>query len=214
MYKVYLGDLELPIAPAEIKKTVGSRNEVVSLINGGQLNIIKGSELTEISFEAIFPFQKYPFMASNNNYLTPMEYISFLEAMKEGMRPFYFKVIRLNNKNLPVGKTENIFVTLESFSYCESAENGMDINAKILLKEYRSYGTVLVYPENSDRKLSYQREDTRNTQSARYTVKSGDTLWDICKRFYGNGEKYKEVAAKNGISNPNRIYTGQVIYLE
>ena len=215
MYKVYLGDLLLPIAPAEIKKTVGSRNETVSLINGGQLNIVKGAELAEISFEAIFPFQKYPFAASEQSLLTPMEYISFLEVLKEGMKPFYFKVIRLNNKNMPAGKTENLFVTLESFSYSESAENGMDICAKILLKEYRSYGTVLLYPEKG---LSYgaaQREDSqRASGSQQYVVKSGDTLWDICKRFYGSGEKYREVAAKNGISNPNRIYSGQVIYLE
>ena len=46
-----------------------------------------------------------------------------------------------------MGRTENIFVTLESFSYCESAENGMDINAEIVLKEYRSYGTVTYYPD-------------------------------------------------------------------
>ena len=44
-------------------------------------------------------------------------------------------------------------------------------------------------------------------------MKSGDTLWDICRSFYGDGEKYAEVAERNGISNPNRIYVGQVINL-
>ena len=211
MYKIYLGDLALPIAPAEIVRRVKSRNEVISLINGGQLNMVKGPELTEFKFEAVFPYQKYPFRAADTNYITPIEYISFLEALKEGKTPFYFKIIRLNNKNNPVGKTENIFVTLESFSYSESAENGMDINAEIVLKEYRSYGTVTYYP---DTKAAVPvREGSGNTASVQYAVKSGDTLWDICKSFYGDGEKYREVAAKNGIFNPNRIYVGQVINL-
>ncbi len=211
MYKIYLGDLALPIAPAEIRRKTGSRNEVVSLINGGQLNIVKGPELTEFKFEAVFPYQKYPFRAADTNYITPIEYISFLEALKEGKTPFYFKIIRLNNKNNPVGRTENIFVTLESFSYCESAENGMDINAEIVLKEYRSYGTVTYYPDT--KATVPQREGVKNTASSQYIVKNGDTLWDICRNFYGDGEKYTEVAERNGISNPNRIYAGQVINL-
>ena len=212
MYKIYLGDLLLPIAPAEIKKTVGTRNQVLSLINGGQLNIVKGPELAKFTFEAVFPFQKYPFRASDANYITPIEYISFLEVLKESKTPFYFKIIRLSDKNLSLGKTENIFVTLESFSYTESAENGMDINAEIILKEYRSYGTVLYRPETKT--VSYGREGSAGRGGVMYTVKNGDTLWDICKAHYGNGEKYREAAAKNGISNPNRIYIGQVIYLE
>ena len=211
MYRIYLGDLALPIAPAEIKRKTAGRNEVVSLINGGQLNIVKGPELTEFRFEAVFPYQRYPFRADDSDYITPIEYISFLEALKEGRRPFYFKIIRLNNKNVPVGKTENIFVTLESFTYWESAENGMDINAEIVLKEYRSYGTVTYYPDT--KATVPQREGVQNTAPAQYTVKSGDTLWDICKVFYGDGERYREVAERNGISNPNRIYAGQVIEL-
>lgn len=215
MYRVYLDQLLLPIAPAEIKKIVGSRNEVISLINGGQLNILKGPALAEFSFQAIFPFQRYPFVAyDNNKYITPIDYISFLEVMKESKKPFYFKIIRLDNKNVPVAKTENIFVTLESFSYCESAENGMDISAEIKLKEYRTYKTVPFYPEGTKESLSFERDSKRNVEAQSYIVKSGDTLWDICKKFYGSGEMYSEVAEKNGISNPNRIYIGQVIYLE
>ena len=41
-----------------------------------------------------------------------------------------------------------------------------------------------------------------------YTVKKGDTLSAIAKKY---GTTYKELAKKNNISNPNKIYPGQVI---
>ena len=47
-----------------------------------------------------------------------------------------------------------------------------------------------------------------------YTVKKGDTLWSIAQEYLGSGAKYKQLAAINNISNPDRIYVGQVIKLE
>ena len=41
-----------------------------------------------------------------------------------------------------------------------------------------------------------------------YTVKSGDTLSGIASKY---GTDYKTLAAKNGITNPNVIYPGQVL---
>ena len=51
-----------------------------------------------------------------------------------------------------------------------------------------------------------------------HVVQSGESLWSIAKRLLGgnasNAEiqaKVNELAAKNGIRNPNRIYPGQQI---
>ena len=41
-----------------------------------------------------------------------------------------------------------------------------------------------------------------------YTVKSGDTLSGIAAKY---GTTYQELAAKNGIADPNKIYSGQVL---
>ncbi len=41
-----------------------------------------------------------------------------------------------------------------------------------------------------------------------YTVKNGDTLYDIAKN---HGTTYQEIAKANGISNPNLIYAGQTL---
>ncbi|HUO39831.1 MAG TPA: LysM peptidoglycan-binding domain-containing protein [Mycobacterium sp.] len=44
-----------------------------------------------------------------------------------------------------------------------------------------------------------------------YTVVSGDTLWAISERFYGDGNRYQQIADASGISNPDLIYPGQVL---
>ena len=50
--------------------------------------------------------------------------------------------------------------------------------------------------------------------SQTYTVVRGDCLWNIAKRFYGNGAKYTVIYdANRGVigGNPNLIYPGQVL---
>jgi nucleoid-associated protein YgaU len=44
-----------------------------------------------------------------------------------------------------------------------------------------------------------------------YTVVSGDTLWAIAERFYGDGNKYQAIADASGVPNPDLIYPGQVL---
>lgn len=44
-----------------------------------------------------------------------------------------------------------------------------------------------------------------------YTVVAGDTLFAIAERFYGDGNRYPEIAAASGIANPDLINIGQVV---
>jgi nucleoid-associated protein YgaU len=45
----------------------------------------------------------------------------------------------------------------------------------------------------------------------KYTVVSGDTLWAISDRFYGDPKRYQPIADASGVSDPDRIYHGQVL---
>lgn len=46
-----------------------------------------------------------------------------------------------------------------------------------------------------------------------HTVVPGDTLWDLAKRFYGDPFRYHQIAAANGITNPDLIFPGQVLVI-
>lgn len=50
-------------------------------------------------------------------------------------------------------------------------------------------------------------------ESGWYTVKKGDTLYSISKRFYGDPQKYKLIMEANGIENPNLIKVGQKLLI-
>ena len=50
-----------------------------------------------------------------------------------------------------------------------------------------------------------------NTSSRTYTVKSGDTLSSIAKKY---GTTYQKIAKDNNISNPNKIYPGQKLIIK
>ena len=46
-----------------------------------------------------------------------------------------------------------------------------------------------------------------------YTVRKGDTLWAIAVKTCGYGRRYKDIAQSNNITDPNKIYVGQVLQI-
>ncbi|NTV90827.1 MAG: LysM peptidoglycan-binding domain-containing protein [Clostridiales bacterium] len=44
-----------------------------------------------------------------------------------------------------------------------------------------------------------------------YTVKSGDSLMSISRKFYGSQGQYKLIMKANGLDNPDKIFEGQVL---
>ena len=65
-------------------------------------------------------------------------------------------------------------------------------------------------PTYSD--LHHEIANTGGDEQA-YTIKPGDNLSAVAKRFYGQASKYNDVAKANGISDPNKIQAGQQIKL-
>ena len=72
---------------------------------------------------------------------------------------------------------------------------------------------LLVRQQASSQTNTNTSSNTANTSSSAtgtYTVQSGDTLSGIANKF---GTNYESLASLNNISNPNRIYVGQVLRL-
>lgn len=49
---------------------------------------------------------------------------------------------------------------------------------------------------------------SRNSNNDNYTIEKGDTLYDIAKRYTGDGNNYKELLKHNNIKDTNSIYVG------
>ena len=214
-YQFYLGKILCPVPPSKIDIKVKGQNKTITLINEGEVNILKKSGLTDITFDMMIPNTKYPFAKYPLGFVDAKYFLAVLETLKTDKKPFQFIVTR----TLPNGKilhTTNIKVSLEDYTLNEDAKEGFDVIVSIKLKQYRDFGTKTCVVKLANNKATLNTTATRSTETApkikSYTVKKGDCLWNIAKKYYGNGSKYTLIfnANKSKIQNPNLIYPGQV----
>ena len=58
-----------------------------------------------------------------------------------------------------------------------------------------------------------QKSAAKRSSNAKYTIKKGESLWSIAADKYGDGNKWKRIAAANPKLNPDRVMAGQTIVL-
>ncbi len=47
-----------------------------------------------------------------------------------------------------------------------------------------------------------------------YTVRPGDSLWSIARRFYNDGLRWRDIARANGLADPDRLLAGQTLHID
>ena len=144
-------------------------------------------------------------------------------------KPYAFvkQILEWKRKGIPVrlliGNHVNILITIETFEYGEQDGTG-DVYYTISFKEYREIELVkkptkkktktTTKKKKKKKKAKTKKRSSKKKKKQRtYTVKSGDCLWNIAKKFYGNGSQYTKIynANRSKIKNPNLIYPGQVL---
>lgn len=227
-YNFYFKDgsdvLTFPITPSELTIKVGSNNKVITLINEGDINVLKSPSLIEVEFEARFPMRKYPYSREVDSF---QSYYDKFKELKEDKKSFRFIVARTTPNGKRTWDT-NLLMALEEFEFNESADEGDDVIVSFKLKQYKEYGVKVVKITASKPNTTSTSNGTRNTdnkgsKSETYVVKSGDCLWNIAKKFYGNGASWKKIYNANktiieetankyrkgkGSSNGHWIYPG------
>jgi LysM repeat protein len=220
-YYFYLGNVLLPIPPSKLELKISNNNKTYDLINYSQINVLKNPGLSSLEFEFVLPNTKYPFAMYKNNFQNAKYYLGVLENLKVNRSAFQFIVVR----KFPNGKdifNTNIKVALEEYTITDTTEEGFDTKVKIKLKQYKEYSTKKVQvtikqyrPPAVTRTVTTNNTAVAKPSGQNYTVKRGDCLWNIAKRFYGNGAKYTTIynANRSKIRNPNLIYPGQVLWI-
>lgn len=217
MYSFYFGSLLLPVTPQKLTTKIKGNNKTLTLVNEGDINFLRSPSLTEISFDVVLPMLgQYSFADS---FRRPDYYLSVFENYMTSKTPFRFIVSRVSPSGRLLFDT-NMKVSLESYTITEDATKGPDVTVSVTLKQYIDYATKTVTvtkPAAAARKPTIKEEKKRETSSKpktkSYTVKKGDCLWNIAKKYYGNGVQYTKIynANKGKIKNPNLIYPGQVL---
>ncbi len=107
---------------------------------------------------------------------------------------------------------------MEDYEIKENADAGFEVVIGVKLKQYRSYGTKTVKITTTPTTPVAQATMDRPADPPKkttYTVVAGDCLWNIAKKYLGNGARYTEIynLNKDKIKNPNLIYVGQVLVM-
>lgn len=217
-YDFYLDKCLLPVTPDRLQIKINNANKMLTLINEGEINILKNAKLTDIEFECSIPQVKHPYAVYKSGFKDASYFLDYFEELKTSKKPFQFIVCR----QMPSGNklfNTNIKVSLEDYKITEDAREGFDLTVKVSLKQYREYGTktvnITIAASKPKASVGATRETNNSPSSSQtYTVVKGDCLWNIAKKFYGDGSKYTVIYdANRGVvgGNPNLIYPGQVL---
>lgn len=225
-YKFYLDGFLLPVAPPKLELLVNNKNKTKDLANMQEINVLKLPGLTDITFTVPVPLKEYPWM---NRYVSPKEVMAKLEELKTSCKAFQFIVSR-EFDNGSTAHSTNLKVSLEDYRIVEDAEDASDLSIEINLKQYVDYGAKVIYVEptkpnqgTATTKPQSSPNKPSNNKPKTYTVKHGDSMWEIAKKYLGDGSKYKQLYnmnkelidkrnAKEGTPKYT-IYTGQVLRL-
>ncbi|WP_144511612.1 LysM peptidoglycan-binding domain-containing protein [Bacillus sp. FJAT-22090] len=218
-YSIFLDGVQYPVAPSAMDTKINNQNKTITLINEGEVNLLKKTGLTDLTFDLSLPNSKYPFGVYPDGFQPASYFLDKLEKLKVDKKTFQFIVSRLKPSGDLLFDT-NLTVSLEDYVIKESADEGFDIVVPINLKQFRPYGTKVIEIKKNTTAKSPKAKPVASVKKPRATTKEipkshkvvkGDTLWAICKKYLGDPTKYPEIAKKNNIKNPNLIYPGQVI---
>lgn len=218
---MYIGGVFFPVTPGKISYKINGRNETTDLINGGEVNIIKTTGLTDITIdEILLPVsQPYPFALYKNGFQSAWHYLDKLEIWKKRKKPVKFKITRQTPNGRVIFRTTNFDVTIEDYEIIEDASKyGMDICVKLKMKQYRYWGAKKLKTGSKDnmgsekgnsrktgkdatgsKKQEASIKKTRNAKdpAGSYVVKKGDCLMYIARKELGDGTRWKEIYSLN-----------------
>ena len=196
-------EIILPVTPSSYQVETGQGIQVVNLTQFGDYALAGYPSIYAFTLDCMFPAQSYPFMVGGST-PDPDLYIEFFErAVKER------QVLRFVVSDTLVSNE----VLVESMRYGEQ-DGTNDVYVTLSLMPYRRLQVASApsnIPTPAPPKGAARTGDAPSVTQQSYTIKRGDTLWGICRRFYGEGKLAYPLAKFNQIKNADLIYDGDTI---
>ncbi len=224
MYYMYIQKVLFPVTPGKLSVKINGKNKTLTLINEGEVNLIKTAGLSDITIdELLLPaFQKYPFafygkledeggkkIAGNKKKNHADYYLEKIEGWKKKKNPVAFVLSRMSPDGKRLLWDTNFRCTIEDYEIIEDADKyGMDVCVRLHLKEYRQWGAkkiVKAKKKKAKGKDSAKKKETvtiKKTREAKekpkfYVVKSGDCLINIARKQLNDGSKWARIYELN-----------------
>lgn len=186
----------LPVTPPKFEVSYGVKYEIINIHEIGDVALAGNKELNEIKIDCMFPSKVYPFNQPKTD-INPYN----------NTKKFEDWISKKTLLRFVISKTAvNRLVKVKKITYGEQDGSG-DVYASITLQEIKSLKQDKKVLSTGNNARSSEKKITATT----YTVKKGDTLSAIARKFYGTANLYPKLATYNNIKNPNIIRIGQII---
>ena len=192
----------LPITPESFTIDHGNHIETVNLHTIGDYHLPSGRTLFTCKISGMLPRQQYPFVFAGSS-LNPYEYIYFFELTSDKKQVCRFAI----------SDTPTIAdVYIENFQYGEK-DGTNDVYYTITLRRHMPVQAVQPTDSTSSETTNTRTTSLNIATPQQYTIQRGDTLWSLCKKFYGDPLLYPKLAKANNIPNPDLIYDGNTLII-
>lgn len=210
-YSFYLDGMQLPVAPEALQTKANGKNETITLMDHGEVNILRRPGLSDVSFDALLPNVRYPFASYPGGFRRADYYLSRLEGLKAQETPFQLVISRITDGGIWLFGS-SLKVSLEEYVMKEDAgKYGTDVLVSLKLKQYRDYGTKTCQISGNTAMVISARGTAGAPSGPSYTAGGGESLWEVAKRSYGDGSRYTQLQAANDIAPTARLSEGDVV---
>lgn len=203
--EIYLDDFLFPLAPSSFGKDYKKNYETEDMLHLGERDFLfKLTKLKEFSLDIYIPVTG---LYINHYDISPFTVEDILKEKVEGDEP---------NRLIIPGLNFNELVNFYKFSPVNDADNQKLTKATLSFREFKPVDIPELAPveEVQTPQLNKERKDERKTGQS-YRIRSGDTLWGLAEKHYGDGSQYNKIAEANKdlIKNPHKINAGWEIII-
>ena len=184
------------------------KNKTETVLGLGEVLLLREKGLRTVSWESFFPVRSAPYVTGRVT--EPIELVRAIQDARDSRQPVRLLLLGTDlDLNTQMG--------VDSFSYEERGGEPGDLYYSIKLSEWKDFGAKkLILSTGATAVESPAQRGGTPVAPKSYTVRSGDSLWAIAKRTYGDGSKWKELYTANKSvvgANPNLIRPGEVLTL-